>query len=208
MAISVLFFPGWGFDGQAGALVPCLHERRWLSPPGFARPAMVEQAHALLAAKGEDVVHLLGWSMGANLACDFASLFPERVASLTLLAMRQQWPGGEIELIRQAIVNDKQSFLRDFYRKCFLGNRAAARVFTATLQQRYLAELDDALLMEGLDYLALSQPPSLPADIPVTLAHGRKDVIAPWPQRLRMSGARFHDLPHEGHFLTGFDIHA
>ncbi len=201
---SFLFFPGWGFDQRIGEQLPCLRERNWQAVQGFGSPDMVADAHDLLAVQKEAAVHLVGWSMGANLACDFAALFPGQVLSLTLLAMRTSWPAPEIAAIRTAIDQDMPAHMGTFYRKCFLGNKGPWCYFVDKLQPVYMDTLSLPILHAGLSYLTDFTMPDLPADLPIYIVHGRKDVIAPWEQQPKLDQARYTNLDNQGHFLSDF----
>jgi malonyl-CoA O-methyltransferase len=206
-----VFLPGWGFDGRVTGLAAPPHP--WLTTSRPATPAEI------LAALGESLEHLgieslalTGWSLGAYLALDFAAANPERISALYLLAARDHWPPAEIEAIRQGIADDREDFMRSFYRKCFLGYRQAGLAFRENLEERYLAGFSPAILKAGLDYLSdirlaarLSRLKGL--DLPIYQLEGGQDIIAP-PIASPGLGA-FHQLfRHGGHPLfleKGFD---
>lgn len=195
-----LFLPGWGFSGQ----VLDLAEKRYL----WARPAIpldpvtaLSEIMAFLAAHHLDSIHLVGWSMGASLALDFAAAFPDQVATLTLLGLRSCWPPSEINAIRQALTADTSIFLRDFYRKSLLGYKKEARQFLAEQQETLLQSFDMQGLIRGLDYLGQWH---LPAQMPQCLVscwHGRRDIIAPVTERAIIPGACATIIEHGGHAL-------
>ena len=196
----VLFLPGWGFSGQVLELA----ERRYL----WARPvAPLDPATALpeilnfLSEHHLETIQLVGWSLGAFLACDFVGAFPEKVASLTLLGMRAFWPVSEIEAIRQGLATDPQAFMRDFYRKSLLGYKKESRRFVAEQQEALMASLDMQVLGRGLDYLAQWRLPAQVPPCPVFCWHGRRDIIAPVAEQAKISGARTAIIEHGGHAL-------
>ncbi|MFZ5775723.1 MAG: alpha/beta fold hydrolase [Thermodesulfobacteriota bacterium] len=196
----VLFLPGWGFSGQVLELLPGVGH--WLAPQALLDPATaLADIRGLFSGRIGGPVHLVGWSMGGNLALDFASAFPGQVASLTLVGVRTSWPALEIRAIRQGLLADPVAFLQDFYRKCFLGYRAAQQRFAAELQAELLARLDLPLLERGLDYLAQWRLPAALPGCPVSCWHGRRDVIAPLSEQLCIPQARQRVLEHGGHAL-------
>lgn len=83
-----------------------------LDLPGHGRsegvtPYTLERiSAAMLTAIPRDRFHLLGWSLGGTVAIDLANRFPEKVASLTLLAANprfvqgEQWPGVKAEVLK------------------------------------------------------------------------------------------------------------
>lgn len=196
----VLFLPGWGFSGQ----VLDLAEQRypWARPlvPLDPATAQAEILHFLAEHHFADI-RLVGWSLGAFLACDFAGAFPQRVASLTLLGMRSSWPVSEIEAIRQGLAGDPLVFMRDFYRKSLLGYKKESRRFAAEQQEALLASLELQALNRGLDYLAQWRLPAQVPSCPVSCWHGRRDIIAPVAEQAMLPGARTCVIEHGGHAL-------
>jgi len=194
----VLFIPGWGFDGRVLELAP---ELPWLAPLGLVAPSgFADQLHAWLLTQGIEAVDLVGWSLGGYCALDFAQRYPQQVASLTLHAVRQQWPAAEIGILEGELMAAPRAFLISFYRKCFLGYKAAQQRFTAELESYCLALADLALLREGLEYLAGFKVPER-APCEAVCCHGRRDLIAPIAERLILAGAQHLTLEHGGHPL-------
>jgi malonyl-CoA O-methyltransferase len=196
----VLFLPGWGFSGQVLELEE--HPSCWLRPAAPLDPATaLPEILNFLAAHHLDPVQLVGWSLGAFLAYDFACAFPEKVASLTLLGMRASWPVSEIEAIRQGLAIDPQAFMRDFYRKSLLGYKKESRRFVAEQQEALMASLDMQVLGRGLDYLGQWRLPAQVPPCPIFCWHGRRDIIAPVAEQAKISGARTTVIEHGGHAL-------
>lgn len=199
--VPLIFLPGWAFDD---ALVECFQlfsSRAVQVPPGFVDPErLLKKLPALCSACGGRV-DLVGWSMGARLALQFAIEHPSMVHSLTLLALRASWPVDEIAAIRHALDADHERFLCDFYRKCFLGYRRHHALFVRSLQSDYLRQIDPAVLHRGLDYLLASPASQIPPALPVTLIHGGKDVVAPCAEMARLPGATIRVIPRAGHMV-------
>lgn len=196
----ILFLPGWAFSGE----VLDLAERRypWIRPASPLDPATaLSEILSFLAEHRLDSLHLVGWSLGAFLACDCACAFPQKVASLTLLGMRASWPSAEIGAIRQGLAADSQAFLRDFYRKSLLGYKKESRRFVAEQQEGLLESLDMQALGRGLDYLAQWRLPTQALQCPVSCWHGRRDIIAPVAEQAVIPGARLSIIDHGGHAL-------
>lgn len=196
----VLFLPGWAFSGQVLDLADNLSS--WVRPAAPLDPATaLPEILAFLAEYHLDATHLVGWSMGAFLAFDFACEFPEKVASLTLIGMRASWPSSEIEAIRQSLAADSQAFLQDFYRKSFLGYKKEARRFVAEQQEELMESLNMQVLGRGLDYLAQWRLPVHGVQCPVFCWHGRRDIIAPVAEQAVIPGASSTIIEHGGHAL-------
>jgi len=200
-----VFLPGWGFDGRVTGLAA--PSRPWLTtnypaPPGEILAGLDE---ALAQLTIESIV-LVGWSLGAYLALDFAAAHPEKVGALYLLAARDHWPPAEITAIRQGLSADRGGFLRSFYRKCFLGYRQVGLAFRENLEECYLRDLSPPTLNAGLDYLddirlveRLAHCES--HDFPIYRLEGAKDIIAP-PNAATNDGTTFDQLfRHGGHPL-------
>ncbi len=158
---SLVMLHGWGlnlrvFDALAARLSGQFEVRR-IDLPGHGRsgePAELAERGWTLEAVSEWLLgamparaHLLGWSLGAQLAIAIAARAPERVASLTLVsatprfAAAADWPwGGTPEVLEgfsQALQQDWRSTVRDFLELQVRGSRNAHEALVAL--QRALA---------------------------------------------------------------------
>ena len=205
--LPVIFLPGWGCSGRMLSL--CAPAGPWWSMAGQIDPGtLLADLEELLDRQGWPRVILVGWSMGARLALEFASLHPDRIEALTLLAIRRSWPESEIAAIRRELLVDPDVFLRGFYRKCFLGRKEAWRQFVNRYQGLELHEADLSALEAGLfllqtplaQVLEQLRQSGFPA-ARIWLLHGENDIIAPCSERLLLDGARQVILQNEGHAL-------
>ncbi|MFO7606966.1 MAG: alpha/beta fold hydrolase [Desulfurivibrionaceae bacterium] len=200
-----VFMPGWGFDGRVIELRP--DDQTWIVPDRQLDPeSAIYDLVSFLDRQGIGPVIPVGWSMGANLALDFTLAHPDRVQALYLLAMRQSWPARQIAEIRADLGKDPAGFMRNFYRKTFLGHQPEYREFAADLEKTYLADLDPARLEKGLDYLEkydLGARSGAIADleIPIYQFHGGKDIIAPPSEMASVPGAVRQMIKGAGHPL-------
>jgi len=192
-----VFLPGWAFDGRICLSIPFTGS--FLYPESFLEPeTLAHDLAAALDARRMTSVAIVGWSMGGFIALDFARQYPERVRSVVLIGMRHYWPPADIAAIREGLLQDRNAFLTDFYRKCFLGNRRSYIDFVSTLQPDYIEHADTELLLRGLSYLDGKK--LLPvADLPVRLIHGRRDIIAPPPEQLLPAGLELQIIEHGSH---------
>lgn len=81
------------------------HGRTTMPPTGYTTLHMAEDLRALMDALGIERAHLIGHSLGSDVALHFALLYPERVnrivaieaglAALVHLRKRDDWPGWE-----------------------------------------------------------------------------------------------------------------
>ena len=203
----VVFLPGWGFGGRI--LQMANPPPSWWSP---AEPLCPEGAgkevDALLEARQWGKIILVGWSMGARLAMEYAVRRPAAIDALVLLSLRRHWPEEELAAIRSALAADPAGFMSDFYRKCFLGDRQAWRQFAASELEGCLREIHTVRLKAGLDCLAKPLGPlvdqlekiGLPPER-LWLLHGEKDIIAPFEDRCLLRGGRHMALKNRGHAL-------
>jgi len=172
----VLFLPGWGFSGQVLELADKRYS--WARPTTPLDPAVaLPEILAFLAEHHLETIQLVGWSLGASLAVDFACAFPEKVTRLTLLGMRAFWPPSEISAIRRDLEADPPAFLRDFHRKSLLGYKKEARRFVAEQQEALMKSLNMQVLGRGLDYLAQWRLPGHGVQCPVFCWHGRREPL-------------------------------
>ena len=195
-----IFLPGWGFDGRIVRLLK--PSPSWIYPQTILDPETITQdVLHLLVANNIKKVRLIGWSMGAMLGLEFAAKHGGFIDSMVLVSLRAHWPGHEIEEIRSDFSRNPESFLKGFYRKCFLGDKKAYRNFCATLEPSYLAGLNKykERLHRGLNFLATFTIPSALPDVPITLLHGKQDVIAPVTGMPALPGADVEVVDNAGH---------
>ena len=124
----------------------------------------------LIALLAESPVkwHLVGFSLGGFMAHDLARQVPHKVASLTLIGIREQYPPALCRAMQRQLRQNKTQLLQDFWQTAFgdSGDRCA---------EAYEADV----LSRGLDYLAgyVWEPGAFV--FPVTCVHGDADAIAP-----------------------------
>lgn len=195
----VIFLPGWGFDGRICELVrPAWN---WIYPVVHLAPRkLLEALQDLVSEQRFERLRLVGWSLGAMLALEFAGRQPGRVEALDLIAMRRQWPVAEIDQIRAELRLDCGEFLAGFYRKCFLGLQEVYRNFKLSLQDEYIRDADLDTLLQGLDYLQKADWRPV-AGVKTSIIHGRHDIIAPVDERVAIPEAAVEIVDHAGHMV-------
>ncbi len=199
----VVFLPGWGFSGRIAELIPCLKKHTLIYPRYLVPPHSLLQELATFSAHHNfSRIILAGWSMGANLALDFALKYPQPAGEVHLLAMRDSWPVDEIEAIRQDLHKNPKIFLSRFFRKCFLGYKKEYQVFVREMQDQITTETNLETLDAGLDYLAAyNLPDKLPSGLDIIISHGEKDIIAPVNKRPCLKNRQTKIIPHGGHMF-------
>ncbi len=195
-----VFLPGWGFDGRVLQLLK--PSPSWISPDSFLDPETIEQELlSLHAAVNAVPFRIIGWSMGAMLGLDFAVRHPDKVGSLTLLSLRSKWPGHEIKGLKQDFSDAPGPFLKNFYRKCFLGNKESYRNFSSSIESVYLdtAEMNAGRLQRGLDFLEKFEIPCPAPNIPTKLIHGKQDIVAPVSEMPTLKDSKIEIIENCGH---------
>jgi pimeloyl-ACP methyl ester carboxylesterase len=64
------------------------HGRSSMPPSGYSATSLAQDLNALMDCLGITTAHLVGHSFGGSVICHFASLFPDRVKSLSLVDVR------------------------------------------------------------------------------------------------------------------------
>ncbi len=194
-----IFLPGWGFTGKVFGLAekdaPYCFPDFLLDPATFA-----EDLLSFLNENDVAQVQLVGWSLGGNLAYDFARTHPERVHSLVLIGLRQIWPQAAIDEILAGLDQEVADYMRSFYRKSFLGYKKSYQRFVETMQEDCLRQAGAEILERGLHYLHQFQPDPVPT-CPIYSWHGQKDIVAPAAERFTPTGASCRLIEHGGHAL-------
>lgn len=196
---TLVFFPGWGFDGRIATLAPSLSGFSLISPLSPLNPiSLFSDLTTFLDEKKIGKITLVGWSMGANLGLDFCRNNQDRVSKLYLLSMRASWPDEDIKNIRVGLHADPRGFMTNFYRKCFLGHKIDYLRFIEEIEDRL--PIDLGLLDTGLDYLAAYRLDSSPLPtIKIKIIHGAKDVVAPVAEAPTIAGSTQNIIRHAGH---------
>jgi pimeloyl-[acyl-carrier protein] methyl ester esterase len=163
---------GWGMNASVwqplSAYLPENLEFRCLDLPGHGQTELLdnnefETAVEWLAAQFEGRCHLLGWSMGGLLAQAFALKYPERVASLSLVAstpcfvQQADWQCGMetavLAQFAQALKENQNTTIRRFIGLQFMGESATAKLQKVLLQS-VLARPASAMALErGIQWL-------------------------------------------------------
>jgi len=194
------FLPGWGFDGRVLSLLQPYPA--WIYPENTLDPETFEQnlLH-LLVSKNIKPIRIIGWSMGAMLGLNFAAKHPDKVESLILVSLRSHWPGHEIKELQVEFGQNPEAFLKNFYRKCFLGDKKSYRNFCKTIEPLYLNAIDinSERLQQGLEFLGKFKMPDRTHDIPTRLIHGKQDIVAPITEIATMKGSDVEIIENSGH---------
>ena len=193
----VLYFPGWATDHRVFGELPRTEGETTAGYIQHADPQDLPRLIALIA-KSPATWHLVGFSLGGFMAHDVARRVPEKVASLTLIGIREQYSVGVCRAMQRHLRQDKQQVLEDFWEKAF-GTMAAVPFL--------VEDYDTDMLSRGLAYLAQYSWDACPFSFPVTCCHGEADAIAPLSEAQALAqrkGWPLHIRPGMGHIWRDF----
>lgn len=212
---DLVLFPGWA-----------MHRAMWGELPRtmaqYARVHICEPEGALqadrlidycAAAFGEEV-DVLGWSLGALFALQWAWRRPAQVKRVILLAgtpsfvTRDGWPYGTspamLAAFGKALRADPSALLQTFLRRCATGDEYASYEVLSNLYKTQPMP-SATVLQSGVDCLADCDMRAGLKDIaqPALLIHGERDIVTPVAASRRMAvemgQARCVSLPQCGH---------
>jgi pimeloyl-ACP methyl ester carboxylesterase len=176
---TVLFIPGWAADYRifnsididANYLMPLVY-----SPFDFDMDLLRSMNKYNL-----DRVSVIGWSMGGFIGHDLLLKHKDRIADITFVGVRKEYTEEEIESSRNLLKKNRAAFLYRFYSECFSKEEGRERsCFKNGLMRDYLNEMNEGILLEGLQYLSSSRiKPQVLRGIKTKFIHGLKDRIAP-----------------------------
>lgn len=220
-ATPIVLLHGWGFTPAIWhplieALVAHGIARSRIQTPSLPLHAGLSfvQILAALAALLPTRGHVVGWSLGGELALALAQRSPSRVASLTLISStpcfmnRDDWVAGQpaslLDDFDQRLAADPAALLKRFATLIRHGDAKASRdrSLAEYLAQAY--ETDPARLAAGLQLLRQIDLRTTASDLslPTRLLHGTQDAVTPIPaaewlqQQTRATLHRVEDASH------------
>lgn len=152
-------------------------------------------------------IDIIGFSLGAYLACDVLRELPERIESLTLIGLRPNYPSSDISSVRELLISQgKDSYLPHFYRACF-STRQRFNNFKHTWMACMIKTFTTHALLRGLDYLehrASFSPNDDSLSASIKVLHGEKDQIAPFNlmSTLMADHSEFYVCHGDGHCIS------
>jgi pimeloyl-[acyl-carrier protein] methyl ester esterase len=195
----IVLLHGWGFlPGIWGTVIEQLQQRGIdlpITAPALPLDGHISQLTAIesLFDTLPDTAHLVGWSLGGELALAYTLCFPERVSSLILISStpcfmnRPDWDLGQpatlLDDFDQRLAESPAALLKRFSSLIRHGDNAAMRDRALTESLLNQSEPDAERLTSGLRFLrtidlrgACSTQTELP---PVKLIHGTADSVVP-----------------------------
>ncbi len=198
-----VIFPGWAFDSRIF----------WTLPPDscFIFIDTIKAIHSeddfrkLLDQYKFEKFNLVGWSMGAYIAAEFARRYSERIEKLVLVSARESYEKNQLIAVKKLLNRNKVDYLRAFYKECFSGEAVELYSrFEKTLFKDYLELFSEEALNIGLDYLSSAGFNFIdPGKIKTFIVSGTRDKIAPCEEAFKIS-ANIHSsktiiMGNEGH---------
>lgn len=195
----IVLLPGWGFLPSIWHALTEQLERHGLeasiNTPALPLSGNISQLTAIesLFDTLPDIAHLVGWSLGGELALAYTLCFPERVKSLTLISStpcfmhRPGWELGQpatlLDDFDQRLLENPAALLKRFASLIRHGDNTAMRDRALSELMQQQAEPDTERLTSGLKFLrtidlraACSAQTDLP---PISLFHGSEDGVVP-----------------------------
>ncbi len=177
----------------------------------FTVETMADDADALLDALGIERAHVLGWSMGGNVAQELTLRHPEKVGTLVLMSTYQREPDrarfaidAMIHAVREGASMDTfqtmmqtwcstESFFHGKLSVCELGEECSINVLNGFSRQKKALDAFDS-------HGRLQQ-----IQVPTLVIHGDEDIMVPIVFGTKVAAAiprsEFEVIEGAGHFL-------
>lgn len=197
-AKPIVLLHGWGFTPAIWApLITALEghgipPERILAPPLPLREgATPEHTVNMLTTVLPPCAHIIGWSLGGELALALAQTAPERVASLTLIGStpcfmnRTDWPSGQpaslLDDFDQRLADNPAALLKRFALLIRHGDITASRDRDLADALIQASDTDPARLGAGLALLRHIdlRTTTSPMKMPCLVIHGTHDAVVP-----------------------------
>ena len=198
MTTPIVLLHGWGFTPAVWHPVITALTALGVSPEHILAPALpltdTGESGAVidaLASRLPGPCHLVGWSLGGELALAVAAAHPERIASLTLIAStpcfmnRDDWSLGQPALLLddfdQRLAENPAALTKRFATLIRHGDMAATRDRTLSDALDQCADNTAARLAKGLRFLRTIdlRKITVPVSVPFTIVHGTADAVVP-----------------------------
>ena len=174
----LVLIPGWGFCSDIFS--PLNLSYNYILPKKPVYRDISTEFHDFLLSRNIAKVSILGWSLGAYVALDFQTGYSNMIETLYIVSLRRAFNQEEIKTQLEALEADPVAVLKQFYRRCFLEQRADYQWFSSCLEESSIRQWDISELRKGLMYLKGKKADLFEcAGTQLRIFHGEKDVITP-----------------------------
>ena len=218
----IVLLHGWGFTPAVWAPLLDALTSLGIGRDQISTPALplhttgLHNSQQALFDQLPPVAHLVGWSLGGELALSLALAAPERLASLTLISAtpcflnRDTWTAGQpatlLDDFDQRLAGDPAALLKRFGMLIRHGDTDAARNRSLHTELQAMHDTNPLRLANGL---ALLRDIDLrhavhTLDLPCQLIHGTQDAVTPFAAAEWLQpavGADLHALDGASHAL-------
>jgi len=196
---SLVLIPGWGFCPDIFSSLNISYN--YILPKRAVYGDISADLHDFLLNRDIAEVSVFGWSMGVCVVLDFCAGFSDMIKTLYAVSWKKAFDNEDILSQLKAIEVNRIAALKQFYRRCFWGQRADYRWFSSTLEETSIRQWAMPELRKGLMYLkGKTCDLSLCSGSQLRIFHGEKDVIAPLDEILKtFPGVPIDVIPNTGH---------
>jgi pimeloyl-ACP methyl ester carboxylesterase len=196
---SLVLIPGWGFCSDVFSSPNLSYN--YILPKGPVYRDISTELYDFLLSRNIAKVSILGWSLGAYVALDFQTGYPDMIETVYVVSLRRSFDQEEIKTQLEALEADPVCALKQFYRRCFLGQGADYHWFSRTLEESSIRHWDKSKLRKGLMYLkGKTANLSEYAGTHLRVFHGERDVIVPLDKVPKPPpGVAIEVIPDTGH---------
>lgn len=182
------------------------------SPAEFTTATLSDDAAGLLEALGIRKAHVVGWSMGGNVAQEFALRHPEKLGALVLMSTYMKSPARSrfaldvlIHAVREGASMETFMMMMQAWGSTNLAFEGKSPVWKNEAGTDHLASVEgfarQKLALDGFDTRTRARL----IRFPTLVVHGTEDIMVP-PQfgldlAAQIPGAVLHRVAGAGHFL-------
>jgi pimeloyl-ACP methyl ester carboxylesterase len=125
----LVLIPGWGFCSDIFSSLNLSYN--YILPKGPVYRDISTELHDFLFSRNIAKVSIFGWSLGAYVALDFHAGYSDMIKTVYVISLRRAFDHEEILSQLKALEADRVVALKQFYRRCFLGQSADYQWFSS-----------------------------------------------------------------------------
>ncbi len=159
------------------------------------------ELYRFLEDNGIGRISLLGWSMGAFIASDFATRYPDKIGALIMVSATREFDITHLHQQVSELQQDRNATMMKFYRLCFHSRPDLFQWFKTRYLTESMALWNLEALLSGLSYLEnkILDLSDL-KDLSIIVVHGARDMITHVSRLPRLpEGTSRVIFPQSGH---------